>query len=1220
VNEESLFAAALEKPPGDERNRFLDQACGDDAELRRRIEILLGAHDDLGGILDQSSPHFRSTVGESPRVSDSPAPVGTIVAGRYRLLELIGEGGMGDVFFAEQTEPVRRKVAIKLTKPGFQSRSVLARFEKERQALAVMDHPNIAKVLDGGVTDTGRPFFVMEYLKGSPITEYCDEVRMPIRQRLELFADACQAVQHAHQKGIIHRDLKPSNILVALYDDKPVVKVIDFGLAKGIDQPLLDGTNVTGHAVLLGTPRYMSPEQTRLNNLDIDTRSDIYSLGVVLYELLTGSTPVDQEQFQTAGWDERLRMIREVDPPTPSTRLNSSKTLAILGERRQLQPARLCRTVRGELDWIVMKALEKDRERRYETAIALEKDVKNYLKGEPVAASPPSKLYRLRKFARRNRFAIAAGTAIISSLVVGLGLAGASLYNAHIAARAERQAKLEAQENEVLAIQAVERFVNAVTSNKELRENPALAPLRKELMKEPLAYFDTLRHNILSGGELDPTSTAKLLAAMREYVHATHSLGDPTETLRMLQECVPIATRLTEKAPGELIYWKELTQLHDELALLYRQAGKYDLAIASHNNADHIYDKLIRDFPDTPYYQEAKARSLQYRGFVLSIMGDVSGAIRLFEKSSEMLTPLLERTPTDASVRIQKGTALHWTADHLFRQGKISEAVAVAADATDLIENAVLQSNNDKLFGSLLKGSCWQLKAKFLSAEGKVEQAIAASEKALQITDDVVHQYPLDLNNRLQLAVCQRSLATTLLEAGQLENYVVAFENAEKSFEYLSKESPTDLAKREEWAECHSSIATAYRRLNNTSKALVARQRAIEILEERLNEHQATLPFFYRLENENTRLANLLGVINKPEEGLIAARKAIAIGERMSQQHKLEWSHLVDNANAYNTAGVMHRKLKDFHDACKAHENALLLCDRASDEYPDVAVIDTERFRTHDLLAICYAELGRFSEAGDLFRKAIEHQKKMFKEHPGDQEHRRKLAGYLGNFGYMGVVQKDANVIKEAESELSQLALLDPKFAVLDQRISTLANEGEKAMPEELLKCASRAYGTYRFALALRFWCEALEREPELQHDRSKEFAYNAACCASLHASGRGVDAQDLDESKKAALRDKTYDWLRGELSAWRKSHDENRSSENSATVARTMRHWQVDQDIDSIRGDSINNLPETERPRWIDLWKEVDELKQKAEAVTTEGSPPAQPSTDVRDSNKPAP
>ena len=293
---------------------------------------------------------------------------GMVIAGRYKLLEKIGEGGMGAVWAAEQMQPVRRKVALKLIKPGMDSRSVLARFEAERQALAVMDHPNIAKVLDGGLAETGRPFFVMEYVKGLPITEYCDARRLSVPERLQLFVQVCQAVQHAHQKGIIHRDLKPSNILVAPYDDRPVPKVIDFGLAKAMHQSLTELTLHTAHDAVLGTPLYMSPEQAQLNNLDVDTRSDLYSLGVLLYELLTGSTPLEKQRYKQAAWDEIRRIIREEEPPQPSARLSSSQALPSLAAGRQIEPARLTKLVRGELDWIVMKSLEKDRARRYETA------------------------------------------------------------------------------------------------------------------------------------------------------------------------------------------------------------------------------------------------------------------------------------------------------------------------------------------------------------------------------------------------------------------------------------------------------------------------------------------------------------------------------------------------------------------------------------------------------------------------------------------------------------------------------------------------------------------------------------------------------------------------------------------------------------------------------------------------------------------------------------
>src|SRR5438034_7342333 len=322
---------------------------------------------------------------------------------------------------AEQTQPVRRRVALKVLKPGMDTRQVIARFEAERQALAIMDHPNIAKVLDGGATATGRPFFVMELVRGVPITEYCDQNHLTPRQRLELFIPVCQAVQHAHQKGIIHRDLKPSNVLVALCDGRPVPKVIDFGVAKAAGQQLTEKTLVTGFGNIVGTLEYMSPEQAEINQLDIDTRSDIYSLGVLLYELLTGSTPLTHKRMKEAAYAEILRMIKEEEPPKPSTRLSDSgEALASISANRHMEPTKLTKLVRGELDWIVMKTLEKDRNRRYETAKDFAVDVQRYLADEPVQACPPSAGYRLRKFVRRNRGPVLAAGLVLLALVGGI--------------------------------------------------------------------------------------------------------------------------------------------------------------------------------------------------------------------------------------------------------------------------------------------------------------------------------------------------------------------------------------------------------------------------------------------------------------------------------------------------------------------------------------------------------------------------------------------------------------------------------------------------------------------------------------------------------------------------------------------------------------------------------------------------------------------------------
>jgi tetratricopeptide (TPR) repeat protein len=416
----AIFQEAIEQHLPDSRATFLNNACGEDLELRERVERLLRSHEQLGSFHEQTQHDDASA--SQPQM-ERP---GTVI-GPYKLLQEIGHGGMGVVYMAEQTEPVERRVALKIIKPGMDTRQVIARFEAERQALAMMDHPNIAKVLDAGTTDSGRPYFVMELVKGVSITQYCDEKQLTPKERLELFVPVCQAVQHAHQKGIIHRDIKPSNVLVALYDDRPVPKVIDFGVAKATSHRLTEKTMFTQYGQILGTIDYMSPEQTQLNQLDVDTRSDIYSLGVLLYELLTGETPLDRERLRSVAFDEMLRIIREEEPPKPSLRLSSSYSLPSIAANRHIEPKKLSTLVRGELDWIVMKALEKDRTRRYETANGLAADIQRYLDDEPVVACPPSAAYRFKKFARRNKAAFAIATVVGCALLVAVAAVTGSI-------------------------------------------------------------------------------------------------------------------------------------------------------------------------------------------------------------------------------------------------------------------------------------------------------------------------------------------------------------------------------------------------------------------------------------------------------------------------------------------------------------------------------------------------------------------------------------------------------------------------------------------------------------------------------------------------------------------------------------------------------------------------------------------------------------------------
>ena len=493
----AVFFEALEKSTPEELAAHLDKACGNDLQLRARVEELLTAHRRSGGFLKGSS-----TIGDTVDMGLESTRVGTRI-GPYKLRQQIGEGGMGVVYLAEQSKPVKRRVALKIIKPGMDSRQVIARFDAERQALAIMDHPNIARVLDAGQTDAGRPYFVMELVRGVPITQYCDEQHLTPQKRLQLFIPVCLAVQHAHQKGVIHRDIKPGNILVTQIDGRPVPKVIDFGIAKATSQSLTDKSTFTQLGQIVGTLEYMSPEQANASRLDVDTRSDVYSLGVLLYELLTGSPPFERRRLQTAALEEILRIIREDEPPKPSTRLSDSDMLPSIAANRHVEPQRLTGVVRGELDWIVMKAIEKDRARRYQSANDFARDIQCHLDDEPILARPVSHRERATRWLRRNPVIAMATSVSVLVIVLVVGIAFWSITGSRDRAENARNKALELAQEKSDAVKreqkTSDRLRNALALADREQEKAVVAGREKEqAAKEAIAVRDFLVNNMIS--------------------------------------------------------------------------------------------------------------------------------------------------------------------------------------------------------------------------------------------------------------------------------------------------------------------------------------------------------------------------------------------------------------------------------------------------------------------------------------------------------------------------------------------------------------------------------------------------------------------------------------------------------------------------------------------------------------------------------------------------
>ena len=630
------------------------------------------------------------------RTPAKDSTIGEIVSEKYKLLEELGSGGMGVVYKAEQLKPVKRSVALKIIKLGMDTRQVVARFETERQALAIMDHPNIAKVFDGGSTEPGRPYFVMELVRGVPITEYCDKHKLTTRERLELYIQVCQAVQHAHQKGVIHRDLKPSNILVVVQEDKPIPKIIDFGIAKATEHSLTEKTLFTEQGQLIGTPEYMSPEQAEMSGLDVDTRTDIYSLGVMLYELLVGVLPFDPETLRKSGFGEIQRIIRETDPPKASTRLsNLGDTQTSIAEHRKTDVASLHRELKGDLDWITMKAMAKDRTQRYASASELEADIERYIRHEPVVAGPPSALYRIKKYIRRHKVGVAAAALVILAMIIGITGTSIGLVKA---TKAEKKASEEAETAQQVSDFLVELF--KVSDPGEARGNSITA---REILDKGAGKIDK---------ELDaqPRIQSRLMETMgRVY----RNLGLYTQAAPILEKSLSLKRRVYGEEHLEVA-----TSLHT-LAVLYDTQGKYQEAESLFRQSLAIKEKIFgQDHPEV-------ARSLNSIAVVNWNQGKYAEAEPLFQRSLAIKEKALG--PDDPEV----GNTLTNLGALYHQQNKYEEAEPLLKRALSISEKALGLDHPDVAASLNNLGSLYEDMGKREEAEPLYERSLAIWEKAL---------------------------------------------------------------------------------------------------------------------------------------------------------------------------------------------------------------------------------------------------------------------------------------------------------------------------------------------------------------------------------------------------------------------------------------------------------------------------------------------------------
>jgi serine/threonine protein kinase/tetratricopeptide (TPR) repeat protein len=1232
ANIKSIFGQAMALASPEERSQFLQQACAGDSALRAEVESLLRAEHDAGSFLRERDPCPTATVDAS--ITECP---GTVI-GPYKLMEQIGEGGMGLVFVAEQQQPLRRKVALKVIKPGMDTRQVVARFEAERQALALMDHPNIAKVHDGGETASGRPYFVMELVKGVPITEHCDQNQAPIRERLKLFLDACAAVQHAHQKGIIHRDIKPSNVLVTSNDGTPLVKVIDFGIAKAVGQQLTDKTIYTQFTQLVGTPLYMSPEQAGQSGVDVDTRTDIYALGVLLYELLTGTTPFEKERFKQAAYDEIRRVIREEEPPKPSTRISTlGQAATTISTQRKTEPKQLSRLLRGELDWIVMRALEKDRNRRYEAASAFALDVQRYLADEPVQACPPSAGYRLRKFVRRNKARLGVGLFV---LAVVFGLAGSAVW-------LTRQKAARQVETERAVTAALVQAETLLAEGDKQIERPERWQATARLAESALQKAEELQ-----AAGIGTEALAARVGQVRAAVEAADSdskLLVELERIRLQQSAVKNGhfddagavpryadvlrdygvdlsapevaatrvrrSRLRTALLAALADWRWITPDATERRLLDEVL---DAAEPEQNAWQRRWRTAVRKGDGAALVQLSESpevRELPAAAFV-NLARDLAG-IHESAAAERLLRAGQERYPSDFWLNNNLGSMLQEQknpprAEEAVRY--LTAALALRSDSPGVhlnLGNALLDKGD--IEGAIRRyRTAIQIDSKYadphnglglaLEAKGDLDGAIEEFREALRLnkdypmphvnlgaalkakgqTDDAIAEYRVALHINKDIPEAHSNLGAALIDKRELDGAIAECQEALRLWS--------------DFPEGHVNFGTALAAKGRTDEAIAEYRKAIRLKKDD--------PVFHY------NLANALMAKEQWDSAIAEYREAIALKANYVSAH-------ANLANALMAKGCLAEAIAEHRKAIQL-KGDLPLVQRAqlhwnyggalaADGRLDEAVAEArEALRLNNDLPGAHAILATvLREKGDLDGALAECQEaiRLDKDDAnaycvmGDVLQRQgRLVESLRSFkkGHqLGSARKDwSEPSAEWVAHAERLVELDAK---LDKMLGgDRVSNGPEAVA---LAWLCRQPDKRLYAAAARFYASAFAADPRLADDPLTGCRYKAACAAALAGCGHGKDAASLDDQERARLRRQALAWLQADLASWRLVLEKGPDNARPL-VRRQMEHWQQDDELAAVRGtEALARLPEAERPDWEKLWQSVRALASRAAA-----------------------